>query len=637
MAHVVGGRAARRGVAPGCPEVRELIGRVGELAELAGAWAGAGTGKPATWLLAGEGGIGKTRLAAELATIAESDGGARPAGPVSRQRAVAVPATAGRRDRRSAGRAVCRAGCVSLPGRGRGRWPALLPELAEVLGPVAAAAGQSGGGAAPRLRGGDGGAARPGGAAARPAGARRPAQRGSGHRRAAALPGPAAAPGRGCWCWRPSGAEEGEAALDALADGHHGWTSARCPRTRWPGWPPTPAGRSWPRRSCAAPAGTPCSWWRPCAGSPPGGPRRAGVVAGGGAGPAASGRRRPSRSCCGPVRCSAPRWTRPSSPAMLDLAPHAAALRCERAAAARLLVVGRAGSYEFANDLIQEVLYATTPAPTRIAHHLRAADLLAATRKRSPRTPRAAAGLAAGRARLPAAGERAMDAVRHRRRRGAARPRAAPLPSKPRTPSSIARAYLARGRAREALGSFRAAFGDHQAAAATARQAGDRRLEMLALRELGGHTARSLGVAMDECADRLCAGAADRRGARRPGRRRPIPGLAGGVGEQPAAVRRGGRARAREPSSRAARPATDRALAAGLDGLKNAYAYLGESEPLREVLDELEPLCGGSGTRSCCCGRCSRRRCPTIGRADWASRRGADRRGDRLGQSATVT
>ena len=41
----------------------------------------------------------------------------------------------------------------------------------------------------------------------------------------------------------------------------------------------------------------------------------------------------------------------------------------------RLLIVsGR--DYEFANDLIQEVMYATTPEPTRLAYHRRAADLL---------------------------------------------------------------------------------------------------------------------------------------------------------------------------------------------------------------------------------------------------------------------
>ena len=38
------------------------------------------------------------------------------------------------------------------------------------------------------------------------------------------------------------------------------------------------------------------------------------------------------------------------------------------------MVSGR--EYEFANDLIREVLYATTPEPTRLAYHRRAADLL---------------------------------------------------------------------------------------------------------------------------------------------------------------------------------------------------------------------------------------------------------------------
>src|SRR5262249_3366662 len=61
--------------------------------------------------------------------------------------------------------------------------------------------------------------------------------------------------------------------------------------------------------------------------------------------------------------------------AMLDLVPAAALEQCEAALGARLLVVsGR--DYEFANDLIRDVLYASTPEPTRLAYHRRAADLL---------------------------------------------------------------------------------------------------------------------------------------------------------------------------------------------------------------------------------------------------------------------
>jgi hypothetical protein len=59
---------------------------------------------------------------------------------------------------------------------------------------------------------------------------------------------------------------------------------------------------------------------------------------------------------------------------MLDLAPHEAAQRCEQAVSAGLLVVADR-SYEFANDVIQEVLYASTAVPLRVAYHRRAADL----------------------------------------------------------------------------------------------------------------------------------------------------------------------------------------------------------------------------------------------------------------------
>ena len=170
MAHVVGGRASRRGVAPGCPEVRESIGRVAPAVQLAGASAGAGTGKPATWLLAGEGGMGKTRLATELTTIGGVGRRSRPAGPVSCERAVAVPATAGGRDRRSPGRAVAgglRGG--ACPPAAGGALAALLPELSpEVPGTGGCRTGQ------PEVelrricaRGGDGGAGAASGSAAR--------------------------------------------------------------------------------------------------------------------------------------------------------------------------------------------------------------------------------------------------------------------------------------------------------------------------------------------------------------------------------------------------------------------------------------------------------------------------------------
>ena len=60
---------------------------------------------------------------------------------------------------------------------------------------------------------------------------------------------------------------------------------------------------------------------------------------------------------------------------LLDQAPAAVLDLCAQALQARLLIVsGR--DYEFANDLIREVMYASTPEPARLAYHRRAADLL---------------------------------------------------------------------------------------------------------------------------------------------------------------------------------------------------------------------------------------------------------------------
>ena len=122
---------------------------------------------------------------------------------------------------------------------------------------------------------------------------------------------------------------------------------------------------------------------------------------------------------------------------LLDLAPAAVLDLCEQALQARLLIVsGR--DYEFANDLIREVMYASTPEPARLAYHRRAADLLTTQPEVLARHASAAGDWTrAGRAWALAA-ENAMrryatsDAIalstqalagrRTRRRRGAARP-----------------------------------------------------------------------------------------------------------------------------------------------------------------------------------------------------------------------
>ena len=222
--------------------------------------------------------------------------------------------------------------------------------------------------------------------------------------------------------------------------------------------------------------------------------------------------------------------------AMLDLAPHVAAQRCAEAAAARLLLLA-GPAYEFANDLVQEVLYATTPAPTRVAHHLRAADLLVDT-------PEAVAGHAvaaqdwtrAARGFL-LAGERAMQRLATSDAE-ALLGRALHAAEQVGDAELIARAYLTRGQAREALGSFRGALGDQQAAAGDrpagrGSQAGD--AGAASARRSHGHLRRRVAGGVHQPAP---AGSADRRVARRPGCGGRAAGLVDRDVDQPAAVRR---------------------------------------------------------------------------------------------------
>ena len=189
---------------------------------------------------------------------------------------------------------------------------------------------------------------------------------------------------------------------------------------------------------------------------------------------------------------------------LLGVDPAEAARRCEQAAAARLLV--EAGpAYEFANDLIHEILYVTTPAPTRRLHHRRAADLLTATPEAVgvhalavEDWPRAArAFLLAGRAATRRGGVVDAETLLGQALGAARRAGSAEL---------IGRVLLARARALEGLERFTAAWADLDAADEAARQAGDRRLQMAALRELGGDVPIALGRPITESTDRLRQG-----------------------------------------------------------------------------------------------------------------------------------
>ena len=267
---------------------------------------------------------------------------------------------------------------------------------------------------------------------------------------------------------------------------------------------------------------------------------------------------------------------------------HATALDlCEQALQARLLVVsGRA--YEFANDLVREVLYATTPEPNRVAYHRRAADLFTGQPESLARHAAAAGDWGrAARAWLLAA----ENALRRYAATDAEALATEALVAAERCIDAevAARAVFARGRAREAAGRHEAAFSDLTRAIDQARAAGDRRLEMAVLRGLGGDVPASLGMPIAESVSNL------ERGFR----------IAESLGDRAAAadflsvLAIGASNRLRydlalqhgKRSVTAGRAANDdQALVAGLDALKTVYWGLGDLDALRPVLDELIPL-----------------------------------------------
>ena len=272
---------------------------------------------------------------------------------------------------------------------------------------------------------------------------------------------------------------------------------------------------------------------------------------------------------------------------LLDLVPATALELCEAALEARLLVVtGR--DYEFANDLIREALYASTPEPTRLAYHRRAADLLTGQPESLARHAAAAGDWQrAARAWLRAAEDAmgrfaASDAAALATQAFDAAERVGDV-------EVSARALLLRGRAHEATGAIAAALADLIQGADGARAAGDRRLEMIALRELGGDVPVSGGLPISYCAVHL------ERGLR----------IAESLGDRASEANMLSRlaiiaanqlrldvaldyALRGVAAGRAA--ADDRALAAGLDGLKTVYLNLGDTSALTGVLAELNPL-----------------------------------------------
>ena len=283
---------------------------------------------------------------------------------------------------------------------------------------------------------------------------------------------------------------------------------------------------------------------------------------------------------------------------LLGLAPAAVLDLCEQALQARLLIVsGR--DYEFANDLIREVMYATTPEPARLAHHRRAADLLTSQPEVLARHASAAGDWPrAGRAWALAA----EDAMRRYASSDAIALSTQALGAAERGGDEElrVRTLVLRGCAQEATGAYDAAFGDLTLGAAAARAVGDPRLELRAISELGRSRPWSVkagvaapavpgGVPIDYHMANLASGLR----------------IAGSLGDRASeadllsqmAVASANRLRladALEYGTRAVSAARasgdEQALAAGLDGLKIAYLNVGDLGGLAGVLVELRPL-----------------------------------------------
>ena len=273
--------------------------------------------------------------------------------------------------------------------------------------------------------------------------------------------------------------------------------------------------------------------------------------------------------------------------ALLELTPAAALDLCEVALDARLFVIsGR--DYEFANDLIREALYASTPEPTRLAYHRQAADLLTGQ-------PESLARHAAAAADWPRAARAWLLAAEDAMRRYAATD-AATLATQAHDAAEragdaevAARALLLRGRAHEAVAVPHAALDDLTRAAAGARAAGDPRLEMLALHELGGDVPVWLGLPITYSMTNLERGLqiAESLGDRasQADLLSRLAVVAANRLDYVRALDYGLRGLAAGRAS-----GSEQALADGLDGLKTAYVGIGDVPALTEVLAELGPL-----------------------------------------------
>ncbi len=165
------------------------------------------------------------------------------------------------------------------------------------------------------------------------------------------------------------------------------------------------------------------------------------------------------------------------------VAPEAAARLAQRALEAGLLTT-KGDDLAFANSVIQEVLYETTPPAVRASRHRRIAELVA-DRPELVAVHREAAG--DWRWAYEAWTAAASDARRRFANRDAERlfGRALAAAAAAVDDAAVGRVSLRRGQVREELADYAGAREDHQRALSLARALGDSGLEAMALERLG--------------------------------------------------------------------------------------------------------------------------------------------------------
>ncbi len=283
----------------------------------------------------------------------------------------------------------------------------------------------------------------------------------------------------------------------------------------------------------------------------------------------------------------------PATVAALLSVPTAVAVRRSEQLVEAGLVVEAGRAYEFANDLVQEVLYASTPEPTRYAYHRLAMDLLADR-------PEAAAAQAAACGHPERAAEAWLEAGQAAAARFAAADAerilglALAAAQECGDEALVTRVLLLRGGQRETLGRFAEAVADFTAALTLARRHGLADLQMQLHRALAGDAPVALGRPLSSCIPHLHDGLA----------------IAESLGDDATAAELlarlailwcnrldflAGREHAVAAVAAGRRSGDPTALRYGLDGLKTTYAYVGDLAGLTEVAAELDPLARRAG------------------------------------------